>query len=441
MDELRFIAVEDGYVIVSGDDGTPRRLIIDDALREALRPKTHHRSEPPKVAPREIQQLIRSGKSVDEVVQITGADPQDVHRFEGPILAERGYIVEQARAVTVRIRDEQHGLSGEPSTFGDALDARLGTAKAQGIAWDAWKDAETGWHLTVRFRVDDIDREALWRFEPRADVLSPLNDTAETLSQQGDLDSLGAPRLHAVGGTDTDGGAQGSGAAHHHRVTPQFTGATPRLRVTEEATRAQMHETADLLEALRRRRGEREPVTLEDDFDQDPSIPERDRETVPVVPMRRRFPVATTVSDAPSGSDSTRSTERTSSDTEDTAEIAPEPGEDEGPSGSNPPAEPSDAERVERASATRTNREPSPRPQTGEPRRDTAEHEALHRASVGKERAVDVPLAGLEPEPGDQDAGRDGRTQSTTGSLGKRRSSRPSMPSWDEIVFGTKKDT
>ncbi|KAB1656006.1 DUF3071 domain-containing protein [Pseudoclavibacter chungangensis] len=402
MHELRFIGIDDDALIVTADSGEQFRLRVDDALRDALRPKARPRAEAPKVPPREIQQLIRAGKTAEEVVAITGADPADVERFEGPVRAERDYIVTQARAVAVRVHPDIDPLDQDDATFGSALDERLESLEAQGVRWDAWKDPEAGWRVSLEFVVDEIERDALWSFDPKAHALGPLNASAVTLSQQGELSSLQAPRLRAVDARrddadDVDDEASPSAPlsrADESRGAGWLGPAVSSIgHAPRDESRAQRDETADLLEALRRRRGERDPqrfAPYDDEFDEDDEpTPDPTHRTSPVAPLR---PIAVTTPADP------RDAEDDTVDTLTPTTAAPDSAEDDAPSAPEP------APRSERTT----------------------------------ERVVDVPLAGLEsdttPEPG-----RSSR-QDATGPLGRKRGGRAAMPSWDEIVFGTRSD-
>ncbi|WP_424463998.1 septation protein SepH [Pseudoclavibacter helvolus] len=363
MQELRFIDLDEGALVVSGDDGQRFRVVIDEALRDALRPRISTRVDAPKVPPRAIQQLVRAGKSIDEVIELTGAAREDVVRFEGPVRAERDYVVRQSRAVTVRLKTESDPLGQDGTTFGEVIDDRLDSSAATSVIWDAWKDEEEGWRVGLSFAVDEIAREALWGFEPKTQALTPLNPTATTLSQQGEPTSLGSPRLRAVVETskrETSPSAQGEPAAKE--PVSWIGAAASRL---ERATEQQHHETADLLEALRRRRGERVPQSFEDE----------------------------------------------DNDTE-------EPQLEDGPSAS-------------------ADREPTPvkvlTPRSRD--EDRFETETLEPSDLGTGgvRAVDVPLDGLD-EP------KQAPEESAHAKQSPKRSGRAAMPSWDEIVFGTRSD-
>ncbi|UQN13843.1 septation protein SepH [Gulosibacter sp. ACHW.36C] len=253
MQELRFVSVEDGWILATNENGDRFRLRVDDTLQAALRPQRQVRSAGPKVPPREIQQLIRAGHTVDEVVAETGADRETVERFEAPIIAERGYIVEQARGVPVRLQQQVDPLSSEATNFGVAIDARLEQLEARQVRWDAWRDPETGWHVGLNFVTGDVERHALWKFDTKGHALRPDSPAAVTLSQQGEVQGMRGPHLRAV--------------AHEHPegVIPVAEKDAPAAPEASEATSsATTYETADLLEQLRRRRGERQHTVYDE---------------------------------------------------------------------------------------------------------------------------------------------------------------------------------
>ncbi|PPF84973.1 hypothetical protein C5E07_05635 [Pseudoclavibacter sp. RFBJ3] len=365
MHELRFIDLDEGALVVSGDDGQRFRVVIDEALRDALRPRISTRVDAPKVPPRAIQQLIRAGKTIDEVIELTGAAREDVVRFEGPVRAERDYLVRQARAVTVRLKTDTDPLGQDGTSFGEVIDDRLEASSAAAIIWDAWKDDEEGWRIGLSFAVDEISREALWGFEPKTQALTPLNPTATMLSQQGEPASLGSPRLRAVMESPQREASPAPSVDPVSKEPVSWIGAAAsRL---ERATEQQHHETADLLEALRRRRGERVPQSFEDD--------------------------------AEDGDD--QDSGRESDDAHSTA-----------------------SEQTPVKLFTPRVRD-----------EDSFETETIEPSDLGSGgvRAVDVPLDGLddpkheahEPAPSKHSSKRTGRA---------------AMPSWDEIVFGTRSD-
>lgn len=279
MQELKVIGVEDGALLVASDDGARFRIVVDDVLQSRIRQAQPEQHTGPRIPPREIQAHIRGGMSAEDVAQVTGASVEYIRRFEGPVLAEREHMVNSALAVPVAIVVEAD--SDEPASFGQAIRDRLAKLGASGERWASWKDEERGWIVKLEFTADEIDHDARWGFEPRKQALAPLNAEAVTLSQQGELKGGLIPRLRAVDGDESrfDSGAFTFDEPEHGefdtapqleplpyaRTTPVSSPAVARAAIkrADEPAPA-MGETADLLEALRRRRGEREAVADED---------------------------------------------------------------------------------------------------------------------------------------------------------------------------------
>jgi Protein of unknown function (DUF3071) len=282
MQELKVIGVENGALLAASDDGARFRIEIDEVLQSRLRqaqPETH---TGPKPSPREVQALIRSGLSAEEVAQVTGASVEYIRRFEGPVIAEREHVVISALAVPVHVSADVDPAD-EPATFGGVIRARLAKLGAHGERWASWKDQERGWIVKLEFTADSIDHDARWGFEPRKHSLHPMNSEAMTLSQQGELKGGLIPRLRAVA-SDADDSRFDSGAFtfdepdHAEQDTSPQLEPLPYTRATAATSspaaaraaikradepRQTLSETSDLLEALRRRRGEREAFVAE----------------------------------------------------------------------------------------------------------------------------------------------------------------------------------
>ncbi|TPW70876.1 septation protein SepH [Schumannella sp. 10F1B-5-1] len=266
MQELKVSGVEDGALVVVDSQGTEYRVAIDDATAARLRrPRPAARGDR-KVAPREIQAHIRAGLSADDVAAITGADVDDVRRYEGPVLAEREYIVESALSVAVHTPQDS---DDERPSFGSVIRTRLADADAVDERWTSWKDPEQGWVVKVVFTANTVEHDARWGFDPRRRSLSPLNADAITLSQQqAETPAPLIPRLRAVPSDDTIESPRFDSNAF--RVEPGVGG--PNVQSVGFG-RGDLNQTADLLEALRRRRGEREPRPADEpEFELEPEL-------------------------------------------------------------------------------------------------------------------------------------------------------------------------
>ena len=272
MEQLKVIGTEDDVLVLATESGERFSLAVDDVLRVELRKARREREGDAQVvrpSPREIQSHIRAGLSAEEVAALLGARVEDVARFEGPVLAEREHVVGQALAVPVLL-----GADLDPDvhpTFGGAVRAKLAEAGASGERWTSWKEP-TGWIVKLEFTASEVDHDARWGFDPRRSTLSPLNADAIQLSRQGSLPDGLIPRLRALDAAPAKDDTRFDSGAFGPRRLPDADLESPELRepvapaVQEAAmkrataTPVTSAETADLLEALRRRRGQREPL-------------------------------------------------------------------------------------------------------------------------------------------------------------------------------------
>ena len=183
-------------------------------------------------------------------------------------------MVETALNVPVHTAAETDPLS-QGSTFGSVIRERLHDLGAINERWASWKDLTTGWVVKLSFTSDHVDHDARWRFDPKKLALAPMNNEAITLSQQGEAAGALIPRLRAVSSderhpdaTRFDSGAfdlDGSpGTETGPLLDPVSYGRSAEAQAQEEASSG-TNQTADLLEALRRRRGERETATFDED--------------------------------------------------------------------------------------------------------------------------------------------------------------------------------
>jgi hypothetical protein len=268
MQELKVIGVEDGALLVASDEGARYRVPVDDVLQSRLRQASHDLGASRKLSPREIQSHIRAGMSAEDVAAVTGAPLEYVQRFEGPVVAEREFVIESALNVPVHTALDLDPLAGG-ATFGGVLRRRLVDAGAINERWASWKEEGGSWIVKLTFTADQIDHDARWTFDPKKQALAPQNAEAVALSQQGELPQNLVPRLRAVGHDDPEGSRFDSGA--FTMDDPNETGPllepVVRGRIgsddADTPPRRPTNQTADLLEALRRRRGERDPMDPE----------------------------------------------------------------------------------------------------------------------------------------------------------------------------------
>lgn len=311
MDELRMVRREDGALILANELGEEYRFAIDDVVASEIRQLSKRPVGATSVRPREIQSLLRAGKSRAQVAEELDLEEADVERFEEPVRAEQRYMLELARLITVRTDPSRSaGDEAEEQRFGEVISERLIGLGNTESTWRSWRDEITGWLIGLSFDSRDGDHDAIWSLDHRKRVLTPLSPDATNLSKIGEIGDRLIPKLRAVEseqGERFDSGAFGSGAFNTGAFDPdallaetgehdlssgvkpaedgalfgvgtlttderQSGTATPPLTDAEYERRREidfhavstpaddsgdLSQTADLLDALRRRRGER----------------------------------------------------------------------------------------------------------------------------------------------------------------------------------------
>ena len=191
MQELRFVAVsEDGRYAVLAVPGRSARftLPIDERLRAVALGQTSRLAqyeievESP-LRPKEIQARIRAGETVEEIADAAGIAVERVRWFEGPVLAERAYIADQAQTASVR----RHGDSTPGPRLGEIVAERLNAigADPDDAQWDAKKRGDGSWQVQLTFTSGGRLHVADWVFDPRRRHVLPADDNAARMSLPG----------------------------------------------------------------------------------------------------------------------------------------------------------------------------------------------------------------------------------------------------------------
>ncbi len=236
MQELRFVAVsEDGQYAVLAVPGRSARftLPIDERLRAVALGQTSRLAqyeievESP-LRPKEIQARIRAGETVEEIADAAGIAVERVRWFEGPVLAERAYMADQAQLASVRRPGDAIPSSPSPR-LGEIVTERLKVfgADPEEAQWDARKLGDGSWLVQLTFITGGRLHNAEWNFDPRRRHVVPADDNASRMSLPGGEPPLPAapapgeatvthlaPRLSSAagyGGGAMAGGAVGNG--------------------------------------------------------------------------------------------------------------------------------------------------------------------------------------------------------------------------------------
>ncbi len=283
MQDLRLVGVHDDgeHLLLSGTGGEMFQLPIDEALRVAAsrtsaKAASSAAAPPIAMSPRDIQTRIRNGATAAEVAELSGIPLEKVQRYEGPVLAEREYIAQQARKVEVASpapgHDVYRSVFGEnPASLSDMVEHRL---RAYGVEpstleWDSWRRPDGSWNVVARFEPKPggpagIGEEppAMWTFHPARKSLQNANRWAQQLSE---LEPLEGPvptrRLTAVSDRpfdfETDAEAAARTATGQHSIIHQMLLQQDRIHQEQDAD--------GLLDMLRSRRGQR--IGVDEDAD------------------------------------------------------------------------------------------------------------------------------------------------------------------------------
>src|SRR6478735_7834514 len=248
MQHLRLVGVhEDGmHLLLADDEGNRFSVPLDEALRAAVRRDRPRLGQlqievSGGLRPKDVQAMVRAGMTAEEVAERAGWTVEKVHRYEGPILAEREHVAGLARQVRLRPRGGSHGAA---QTLDARVAERLRTRQIDGgsARWDSRRTDKGAWTVLVFFNAGGRQREAAWHFDPLARTVSAADDEARWLSEDEDQQAPGpipAPHLSAPSRPSRvyDVEAEGGVAA-----------TTPRRREGE---------TVDLMAAMRERSAQR----------------------------------------------------------------------------------------------------------------------------------------------------------------------------------------
>ncbi|MDQ1287320.1 MAG: hypothetical protein QG622_885 [Actinomycetota bacterium] len=393
MQDLKLVGVHDDgeHLVLATPDGQKYLLLVDDSLRAAVRLDRARLSQLQiesgnRLRPRDIQARIRAGQTAAEIAQTAGVPVELVRRFEGPVLAEREFVVRQAQAVRIR-----HAKGGS-TTLGEIVNERLATRSVEehDQTWDAWRGDDGVWMVSLTFEAGSRSRQARWSYDAQLRHVTPRDDEARWLTED-DVEEPGTrhPRLTTVGGT----GRRDSVGDVLSRDRVYDIEADGGVRPTGDARPAAVaNATVDLLDSLRERRGRRGRIT-------DPEF-----------------------AGGPMGADPPHS-----------GPPRP-PGRGDPPEPPPPTMPPPPAPAPTRSAPTASHRADSHR--AGSPGSDTDD--------VVREVDVTAPMPPVEAEPSppteEDPASTTEDTPPVTERTQPRRARRASVPKWDDIVFGSRRE-
>lgn len=453
------------HLLVGGPDGAEYRLRIDEDLRTALRrasATTRRTAEPRHLSPRDIQTLLRAGHDVDEIAEEHGLPRERVAPFEPPVMAERAFVTEQARKQRV-------GHDSDSPTLGDLVVDRLAArgVEVEHLAWDARRRAGESWQVGVTFVAARKERTAMWTIDLHARTLVAVDDEARWLSEtdvsagrrparsDGPLGEVrsrpGAEppwaredrRAGAADRAVTDRDGSGADTTTAGGAPRSAGGGATEDPVTSPADLPDDDATEALLDDLAAHRGTRQDIDdLQDELDLDSLDEDDDGDDIPAAHPPASRP------------DQARDAQVLSLDAHRRARpgVGPDPDEvaldprGTHPSGRGRPAPSTDedarATTTARTADTRAEGGPAAGEATDAPDTHASDPDAEPPTDHGDGDPEDASPAAASPDADgsatEEDAPAPARTARSSRASGRKQ--RRSVPSWDEIVFGSRSD-
>jgi len=241
MQDLRLIGVDDdgGHLVLAAADGARFRVPLDESLRAAARRDRPRLGQlqieiEGGLRPRDVQAMVRAGMSAEEVAERSGWTVEKVHKYEGPILAEREYVAGLGRAVRLRRR----GSSGTAVSLGQRVAERLASrgVAAESLEWDSWRREGPAWTVAVSFPAGGRQRQATWSFDVASRALQAKDDEARWLSEDEPAAPI-VPRDVPVYDVEADGGLDADGRRRPRPEAPVDLVSAMRERSTARSRR------------------------------------------------------------------------------------------------------------------------------------------------------------------------------------------------------------
>ncbi len=165
--------IEELLRLQAGEGGSGDSLAGANGASSILRrPKAESR-----LTPREVQSLLRTGRSVSEVAEAAAMSEDWVGRFAPPVLAEQARVVERATGLTYskpRIGPSIQPL-GESVVWNLAERAVVLSGPAVDDAWSAFQQPDGIWVVRVSYLAERRRQHADWTVDMANGALKALN--------------------------------------------------------------------------------------------------------------------------------------------------------------------------------------------------------------------------------------------------------------------------
>lgn len=139
--------------VTAGDD------VASSPAIPAAEPVESPRSQPLKLRPKEIQERIRAGATVEEVAELAGVSVERIDDYAYPVLLERSRMAEIAKKA-YPVRDDGPAKLTLWEILATAFAAR--GIDLESAEWDSYRDASNQWVVSVSWKAGLSENTAEW---------------------------------------------------------------------------------------------------------------------------------------------------------------------------------------------------------------------------------------------------------------------------------------
>ena len=180
MTELRLDGrTDDGlYLSLRDQEGEQYTVRVSDTLRATVNQQRLNSvpdNEEPSISIKEIQRLLRTGQTSEQISREYNVSIEKIERFAGPILSERIYIIDQAQQIVVRKE-----IDRDPVTLIQTITSRLAPRgiDASTLSWDTWRLENGTWTVELHYPQTGGVGVAQWSFDPLLRSLTSMDENA-----------------------------------------------------------------------------------------------------------------------------------------------------------------------------------------------------------------------------------------------------------------------
>ena len=198
MQDLRLIERRDHTLILETEDGSEYVLEVTDEVIATV--QSIHRSQQSQTSETKVRPREVQSLLREGVARDEVASRLGIDRDDVDRYAgpiEAEFAFILEQALGVQVRADTNA-DDTPQFFGEVIEERLGSLGTHSHVWSTWRDPEEGWMVLLTFMSHEVEHEAKWAFEHKKRLLSPITADAVNLSKQGDVGDKLIPTLRAV---------------------------------------------------------------------------------------------------------------------------------------------------------------------------------------------------------------------------------------------------